>query len=149
MNAATTTSPTNFYALARNDFGRGVSPQELKAVEAQLQNNPIARLPGDTFREQLRLMLACTIKLTGSVDQSRSQQQLAAWLDVLDGTITSQHFFAKQGFTFFTWEDLAKMDMEPMAACCYMRMARDAQAVAVMYKAQKQAVATPAVQCYA
>lgn len=137
MNAATTTSPTNFYALARNDFGRGVSPQELKAVEAQLQNNPIARMAGDTFREQLRLMLACTIKLTGSVDQSRPHAQMAAWLDVLDGTIGAHHYFAKQGYSFHTWEELANMEMEPMVACCYMRMAHDAKAVAAMYMAQR------------
>lgn len=118
--------PQSFYSLAQFHHHRQKRNAELlRSRESDLfKANPVSSLDGAQFRNLLRLALNCAIALEGHVHKRKTSLELAGWLRVLDGEMTIAEFHRRYE-RLYRWADLAQMQIEPLLACCYMRMVQD------------------------
>jgi hypothetical protein len=122
--------PRSFYSLVQFQHPElKRSSQVLKSRESSLcEDNPVAAMDDSKFRELLRLALGCSALLEGHVHKKKTTIELAAWLRVMEGGMTVVDFRNRYGERLYSWTDLAQLQIEPLLACCYMRMVQDSTA---------------------
>jgi hypothetical protein len=121
--------PRSFYSLVQfHHRAQKTSSQVLQSRETGLsEDNPVSTLDVTNFRELLRLALNCSVLLEGPVHKKKTTIELAAWLRVMDGEMTTVDFRERYE-RLYSWTDLAQLQIEPLLACCYMRMVQDSAA---------------------
>jgi hypothetical protein len=100
-----------------------LSSQSLQGLAAIEHVSPVRHLSAEAFRELLRIWLAS--RKAANQSWTTTSLHLSTWLQVLDGEVTKE-VFCERYKSFFNWDALVAINMEPLVAFCYVRMARDA-----------------------
>ena len=97
----------------------------IAAAKALDGRSPVEALTDDAFKELLTMVVATEVLANGGI-KTKTNHELARWLEVLNGTRTKAEFLALGG-SLWVWTDLVHLGISPLVAFCYMRMVRESR----------------------
>jgi hypothetical protein len=117
-----TSNSFSLWVQAQRRAGTPDSTGMANEIKRLHEGNPVLQLSAEEFHQMLRLSVACWAHVEGRL-RTKTHLHMVAALKVLDGEMTLEEFQAS--CQLWDWDVLARLDMNPLAMCCYQRVGHD------------------------
>ncbi len=118
-----TGTPQNlFLLLQERSYGRKLDEAERDSLCARLdEQNPLNAMPREAFLALLDTVHQCAVLTHGQTPRTSTRIQFEVGRRALNGELPDMDF-ATRFERLWDWPELAKLEADPLFACCYMRM---------------------------